>query len=127
MTYNDKQLKLARDVMGNFASSVGGGYWVRLIEAEDWDEDGSPVGGMTVYEDEGPGDGTPHKVTEESVCRAFEKVVNKEFADLRKDLFKAIRDMWEAEDYLGEDGPGGDFETDDVIVQLAALDGVVYG
>lgn len=116
--YTEGQLKLARDVMENFRETCPSGYWVDSLRVDESDG--------RLYIDESEGE-TVLQVTAEGVCAAFEKVASREYANLRRDLFKTIRDMWEAEDYLGEDGPGGDLETDDVLVQIAAFGSVVYG
>lgn len=126
MTYTEGQLKLAREVMGNFEACISGGYWVHGIEGRDRDDDRNP-GTLVLVEDDYGEAGDRNVVTDEEVCEAMEKIATRQYTDLRRDLFKTIRDMWEEEDYLGVDGPGGDFETDDVIVQLAVFGEVVYG
>lgn len=126
MTYNEKQKKLAADVLGNFEATVPAGYWVRSTESDDRDADSNPYT-LTIEEDNEDGTTTTHEVTWQDVCGAFVKVAERQYTDLRRDLFKTIRDMWEGEDYLGEDGPGGDAETDDVLVQIACFGEVVFG
>ena len=124
-TYTEAQLKLAREVMGNFEATCFAGYWVALIwvGAERRDELDNPREMQLNAEDD---PAIPHVITDADVCKAFERVLAGE-VPVNRDLVRTIRDMWESEEYLGDWGPGGDFETDDVLVQVAALGEVVYG
>jgi hypothetical protein len=121
--FNEAQLKLAQEVLGNFEATIQAGYWVEYMsDAYGRDEKANPAA-LTIYDAEGE----EMRVHREDVAEAFVKVLNGEVR-LRKDLRKTIGQMWLEEDYLGgEFGIGGDFETDDVLVQIAAYGEVVWG
>ena len=126
---NQAQIELARDVLTNAIETGAIGYWtcnqewsrkdgvdgemITRISFEVRDENtDAPIEPRTVY-----------TITEEKVIEAM-KTIAIENA-INPDLHKRITGMWAADDYLA--GEGGDSESDDVIVQVAALGRVTFG
>ena len=123
------QIELARDVLTNAIETGAIHYWtinrdwerkdgvdgemITRISFEVLDENTmAPVEPRVVY-----------TITEEKVIEAM-KTIAIENA-INPDLHKRITGMWASDDYLA--GEGGDSESDDVIVQVAALGRVTFG
>lgn len=121
------QLELARDILTNAVETGAIMYWTTN---QDWDRDeedhmivrlrfevrdentGGPVEPRVVYHIDEP------QIIEAMKTIAIENAIN-------PDLHKRITGMWASDDYLA--GQGGDSESDDVIVQVAALKRLTFG
>lgn len=126
---NQAQIELARDILTNAIESSAIRYWTVNREWERKDGvDGEMITRISfeVRDERTNAPVEPRRVytiTEEMVIDAM-KTIAIENA-INPDLHKRITGMWAADDYLA--GEGGDSESDDVIVQVAALGSVTFG
>lgn len=129
MTLSQAQIELARDVMTNAIEAPAIHYWTTNVE---WfREDGEDGEMVTKIRFEVMDESTQEPVSprvvyvvdEEAVIAAMEKIMRE--GGVRPDLHKLIANMWANDDYLA--GVGGDAETDDVIIQFAALGKLTFG
>lgn len=126
---NRNQIDLARDILTNAIEGNAIGYWTTNQEWERRDGvDGEMITRIMfeVLDEETNKPVEPRRVytiTEEKVLDAMLTIAISN--EINPDLHKRITGMWAADDYLA--GQGGDIETDDVIIQVAALGRVTFG
>lgn len=123
------QLELARDILTNAIEAPAIHYWTCEVE---WDRNDGVDGEMIteirfeVLDESTGGPVEPRKVytvNEEKVIEAMKTIAIED--NINSDLHKRITGMWASDDYCA--GQGGDAESDDVIVQVAALGRVTFG
>lgn len=126
---NQAQIELARDILTNAVETGAIGYWTCEVE---WDRNDGVDGEMIteirfeVLDENTQEPIEPRRVytiTEEKVIEAMKTIAIED--NINPDLHKRITGMWAADDYLA--GQGGDAESDDAIVQVAALGKVTFG
>lgn len=129
---NEKQRQLALDVMTNAIETGAIGYWATMYERPTRVklEDGE-IGDIESFKIvDSDSDVTEplrtYTVEPNSILAAMEKIMKGE-APVRSDLRQNIGVMYLLEDYCADGVPGGDAETDDVIVQIACFGELVYG
>lgn len=66
-----------------------------------------------------------HTITPEKVIAAMERIAVETEFRINPRLKKRITEMWATNDYLA--GEGGDIESDDAIMQVAALGELTFG
>lgn len=126
---NQAQVELARDILTNAIETNAIGYWTTRQEWERKDGvDGEMITRISfeVLDEDTQAPIEPRRVytiTEEKVIEAMKTIAIEN--QINPDLHKRITGMWAADDYLA--GQGGDSESDDVIVQVAALGKVTFG
>lgn len=121
------QLELARDILTNAVETGAISYWTTNLDWRRDDEDHmiirirfevldedtqKPVEPRVVYH-----------IDEAQIIRAMKAIVVAD--NINPELHRRITGMWAADDYLA--GQGGDSESDDVIVQFAALKRLTFG
>lgn len=131
---NEKQRQLALDVMTNAVETGAIGYWATMHERPTRVklEDGEigDIESFKIIDTEADSYDSENQmaylVEPNSILAAMEKIMKGE-ASVRSDLRQNIGVMYLLEDYCADGVPGGDAETDDVIVQIACFGELVYG
>lgn len=126
---NQAQIELARDILTNAIEAPAIHYWTCEVE---WDRHDGVDGEMITeirFEVLDESTGKPveprrvYTITEEKVIEAMKTIAIED--NINPDLHKRITGMWAADDYGA--GQGGDAESDDVIIQVAALGKLTFG
>lgn len=120
---------LARDILTNSVECDAIGYWtcrqewvrdeedhmIVRLSFEVRDEDTmKPVEPRVVY-----------NLDPKKILAAMRRIATDDSLRINPHLRKRIAGMWRKKDYL--DGEGGDTQSDDVIVQIAALGEITFG
>lgn len=126
---NQAAKELANDILTNAVECDAIGYWtcrqawvrdeedhmIVSLEFEVRDEDTmKPVEPRVVY-----------NLDAKKILAAMKRIATDDSLRINPHLRKRIADMWKAKDYL--EGEGGDTQSDDVIVQIAALGEITFG